>query len=81
MKRFCVISLLLAFSGCTDAFRSSIYAYGDKAEIECYSGGKLVYKGKSTGRMATVEGSDGWQFREEGTDKFVRVSGDCIIKN
>ncbi len=67
--------------GCTDAKRASWAAYDSSASILCYSGGEVVYDGRSSGRIATVEGSDGWEFQEEGSGDFIRVSGACVIRN
>lgn len=76
-----VLSMTFFFSGCTDAERSSLSAFGDAAHITCYSGGKVIYEGDSTGKIATVSGSDGWEFRDAKTHKFIRVSGQCVIVN
>jgi len=76
-----VLFVLLVVVGCTDTDRASISALGDAGHIKCYSGGKLIYEGTSTGRMQTVQDSDGWEFKDASTGKFVRVSGDCIIEN
>lgn len=73
-----VISLLYS---CTDTDRASFGAYGTPGHIQCYSGGKLIYEGDSSGRIQTVQNSDGWEFKEAETGKFIRVSGDCLIKN
>lgn len=72
---------LLLLAGCTDSSLSSLGAYGSPALIRCFSGGLLIYDGKSTGRVAKVEQSDGWEFREAGTNNFVRVSGACIVRH
>jgi hypothetical protein len=79
------ILLIALFSGgilaCTDTDRASIVAFGSPGHIQCYSGGALIYEGDSTGRIQTVTNSDGWEFQEAKTGKFVRVSGACVIKN
>lgn len=75
----CIILVLFMF-GCTDAaWDSSVGKLGVPATIECYSGIKLIYKGKSTGAIKSPESSDGYQFREQGTDKFMEVSGNCVM--
>ena len=68
-------------SGCTDASRSSLGSYGDPAEVKCYSGGVMIYNGKSTGKVASTSQSDGWEFRDAASHRFVRVSGDCVVVN
>lgn len=68
-------------AGCSDATRAKITAIGSPGEITCYSGGQVIYHGKSTGKIQTESGSDGWFFLEEGTGKLIRVSGSCVIKN
>ena len=67
--------------GCTDAKMKQFTTLGSPGDIICYSGGKEIYKGRSTGKIATEQGSDGWFFQEETTGKLIRVSGDCVIKN
>lgn len=73
--------ILFALVACTDTARASWGALGTPGHITCYSGGKAIYEGDSTGRIATVEQSDGWEFKEKGTGNFIRVSGDCVIRN
>lgn len=80
MRYFWLLTLL-ALSACTDATTASWGALGDPAEVICYSGGKEIYRGKSTGKVATTSQSDGWEFKEAGTGNFIRVSGDCIVRN
>lgn len=80
-KIFAFVIFSLFIFGCTDSGRSRLYAYGKEGTIQCYSGGKLIYEGISTGKLQTVSNSDGWEFREKGTADFIRVSGDCIIRN
>jgi hypothetical protein len=79
MKR--VVIFALAISGCTDARIAEITSLGSPGEITCYSGGKVIYEGKSTGKIASEEKSDGWLFKEESSGKLIRVSADCVIKN
>jgi hypothetical protein len=45
-----------------------------------YSGGVLVEDYISTGKVATIDSSDGWQFVDEKTGLFVRVGGDVVIE-
>jgi hypothetical protein len=73
--------LTLMLVGCTDAKLKQLTTLGSPGEIKCYSGGKEIYTGKSTGKIATEQGSDGWYFQEAGTNQLVRVSGDCVIRN
>lgn len=67
--------------GCTDATTASWGALGSPADITCYSGNIVTYKGRSTGKVATVTQSDGWEFKDATTGRFVRVSGACVILN
>lgn len=78
-----VFSLILgaALAGCTDGNIARFSALGDAGHITCYSGGTVIYDGKSTGKIGSEESSDGWYFMEEGTKKLIRVSGDCVIRN
>lgn len=78
MKRliFC-----FAISGCTDATMAHLSAIGDTAHVRCYSGGSLFYDGHSTGVVKATSQSDGWEFKDAETGKFVRISGPCVIEN
>jgi len=76
---FAVVCLLVI--GCTDTNIANLSSYGSKGHIQCYSGGKLIYEGDSTGKLQTVETSDGWEFKDAKTGNFIRVSGDCIVFN
>jgi len=81
MKRNLVFLSFAFLAGCTDSTIAGITALGSSGSIVCYSGGKVIYDGMSTGKIMTVEHSDGWEFKDEKTKKFVRVSGDCLIQN
>jgi hypothetical protein len=80
MKYSIILAAILTL-GCTDTKRASIAAYGSSAEVTCYSGGQVVYKGHSSGRVESTQNSDGWEFKDDSTGKFMRVSGDCIVSN
>ena len=56
-------------------------ALGSSGHITCYSGGKIIYDGESTGKISTDHHSDGWYFEDAATKSLVRVSGQCVIKN
>ena len=72
---------LLALTGCTDAaWDSAVGKLGVSASVKCYSGMQLIYEGVSTGAIKSPQASDGYQFRERGTNKFLEVSGNCIIQ-
>lgn len=72
---------VLSLAACTDAKMKQFTSLGSPGEIVCYSGALEIYRGKSTGKIATEQGSDGWFFQEEGTGKLIRVSGACVIRN
>ena len=81
MKFFLIAIMFLFFVGCTDAQWSQVKTLGNSGHVRCYSGGKLIYDGWSTGKTSTESQSDGWYLRDKATDKLVRVSGDCLIEN
>jgi uncharacterized lipoprotein YajG len=81
MKKLIVLAAVTLLAGCTDATISGITSLGSPADITCYSGNMVIYHGRSTGKVATVENSDGWEFRDAATQRFVRVSGPCVVLN
>jgi len=73
------IMLAAMTSGCTDAGWGKLTALGNAADVECYSGGKLIYKGRSTGKVQSEANSDGYYFKDKKDGKVKEVSGNCII--
>ena len=76
---FILIILSLILVSCTDAERGKFASLGNLAIIECYSGEKLIYSGKSTGKVQSESNSDGYYFRDEKSGKLMEVSGNCVI--
>ena len=77
MKILWVLVVLLV--SCTDGTIGKLTSYGDSRSIVCYSGGKLIYEGRSTGKIKSEQNSDGYYFVEQGTKKLMEVSGNCVI--
>lgn len=71
--------MVFAFTSCTDGLRSKIGSFGDSRSIDCYSGVKLIYSGRSTGKIQSEANSDGYYFKEERSGKLIEVSGNCVI--
>lgn len=80
MRTLSLLFVLLA-AGCSNAEIAQWSSLGDAGEITCYSGGVVIYSGRSTGKISTEAQSDGWYFQDASTGKLVRLSGDCVIKN
>lgn len=76
-----MIALILTLLACSDTDIAHMKSMGESGHITCFSGGQIIYEGDSTGKIATVEKSDGWEFMDAKTDRLVRVSGDCLIRN
>ena len=65
--------------GCSDANMAKFGNYGSGATIKYYSGGTLIYSGKSTGKVLSEANSDGYFFKETSTGQLKEVSGNCVI--
>jgi hypothetical protein len=78
MRMFLMV-MVLALGGCTDT-TSSKNNYEDPAEVKCYSGGKIIYEGASVGRVVSERGYY-WKFLEKGSGDFVRITGECVVRN
>lgn len=76
-----IVAVVMFAAGCTDTARSRLAALGQPGEVTCYSGGKEIYHGFSTGKVFNAQESDGYEFQEAGTNKLVRITADCIVKN
>ena len=82
MKRLSIIvglASLFTLAGCTDAQIGKLKALGSSAEITCYSGTKMIFDGRSTGKVSSSEHSDGYYFTDAKDGKLREVSGNCVI--
>jgi hypothetical protein len=75
-----IVSFII-IAGCTDAEVAQWGSLGSSGHITCYSGGAVIYDGQSSGKIFSESSSDGWYFNDAKTNRLVRVSGDCVIKN
>ena len=74
--------LAMAIIACTDAERANWATLGDKGTVTLYGcDGKVINSWISTGKISTESGSDGWNFKDSITGKFIRVSGTVVIEN
>ena len=79
MRKLFIVGAVLAAS-CTDTQMSELSAYGDPANVTCYSGGVVVFEGRSTGKVSSSTSSDGYLFRDASTRRLTEVSGDCVLQ-
>lgn len=78
MKKLLVlVGLLLA--GCSDASRAQFGFLGGPADVTCYSGGRVIYVGRSTGKVTS--GGYGLYFQESVSLRVIRVFGACVVRN
>ncbi len=77
MKILLLLSLLSLIS-CSDADKGAYSALGKTREVKCYSGGKLIYSGSTTGKIENEGHSDGYYFTDI-AGEYVEVSGDCLF--
>lgn len=74
-----VLATVTLLVGCTDADFGKFAALGDSATVKCWSGGILIFDGKSTGKVKSEASSDGYFFKDAKDNKFKEVSGNCVI--
>ncbi len=78
--RFYLLTALLVLCGCTDGVIGKLKSYGKGAHIICYSGGKEIYKGESTGKVLSEQNSDGYYFVDKRTGAMMEIAADCVFK-
>lgn len=81
MNKIIISLMCFVMVGCTDGKWKQVTSIGESAKITCYSGGKVIYDGLSTGKVHAEHDSDGWYFEDASTHRLIRVSGDCLIVN
>ena len=89
MRNFLILALVAIGSvACTDAERGKYAVLGNSSEVTCYSGGKVYFHARSTGKVSNEQNSDGffakWTDLDEegkptGKPYYASVSGDCKI--
>lgn len=79
-KILLIVILVLCTASCTDTGRAHLQAWSSSAEIKCYSGDKLIFDGKSTGKVQNAAHSDGYEFMDASDKRLTQVSGNCIVK-
>lgn len=79
---------LLSLFGCTEAERGKYAVLGNSAEVTCYSGGKVYFHARSTGKVSNEQNSDGFfarwtdvdaQGKPTGKPYYASISGDCKV--
>lgn len=86
MKTILLFLALVSFSGigCSDEPVGKIVEIpkvevsNHSTDLECYSGGVLIYKGSSIGKIRIHHSGGAYQIKDrtDGKEKF--VSGDCV---
>jgi hypothetical protein len=79
MKTIGILLTLLILSGCSAADRAEFKSLGNDARVKCWSGDTVIYDGKSTGKVYSPDGSDGYRFMDSKTSQLTEVSGNCVI--
>jgi hypothetical protein len=80
MKTLFSLAVGLVVAGCTDADMAHFSQLGDESEVQCFSGGQVIYSGTSTGKIQSDQSEDGLYFMEKESGKFVRLYADCVVK-
>jgi hypothetical protein len=80
MKKLIALSVLvITFASCTDATRAKLGGYGDTYTIKVMSCDTIITY-KSSGKVISENGSDGYYFNDVTTGKLIEVSGTVIIE-
>ena len=78
-KILCALIFSVFGVSCTDAQRGKILSLGGSASIKCYSGGVVIYEGRSTGKVSSESQSDGYYFVDKTDGKAREINADCVI--
>ena len=78
-KLMFVFVTIIGLSACTDAGMGKITSLGSSASVKCWSGGEVIFDGRSTGKVLSEQSSDGYYFRDTRDGKMKEVSGNCVI--
>lgn len=74
-----VLLVLIVTVSCSTSSLKRGFNYGNSGTVTCWSGGTVIYSGRSYGRIESSTQSDGYYFIDDKTKVLVEVSGDCVI--
>lgn len=80
MNKILILFCILFLTSCSDAKFSKFTRFYKEVNVICYSGGKTIYEGYSTGQIESIHNSDGWYFEDKSTRNLIIISGDCVFK-
>lgn len=75
---FAVLAVVLILASCSDASLDKATRFNEPQEITCYSGGQVVFKDVSTGRVEESRGGAGLYYRSKNTGELVQLYLDCL---
>lgn len=78
MKTLITLIAITFLASCTDSAKGRFGAYGNTANIKCYSGGDVIYSGQSTGKVSMSQ-SGYMKFNDKQTQKYTVIKADCVI--
>lgn len=81
MKK-CLLYLasILILHGCNDVTGAeNRVVVSHPGNIQCYSGGTLIYSGNSAGDITGDATTDAYVFTDQDSQKLTAVTGDCVV--
>ena len=78
-KLIALLVLVITFASCTDATRAKLGGYGDTFTVKVVACDTIITY-KSSGKVISENGSDGYYFNDAVTGKLIEVSGNVIIE-
>lgn len=79
MKIAIVFLLAFGVAACTDSEWANLSSYGEPHIVELYSGAQMMASWESTGKVECTDGGI-CQFMDAKTGKFVRTTGDVVVR-
>lgn len=79
MKMLMLVLLMSTVVSCSDASKGRLFSIGEGRNIKCYSGGVLIYEGKTTGMVQNETNSDGYYFTDT-NGEYIEINAECIFR-
>lgn len=73
-----IVAIVFLLASCSDASLDKATRFNEPQEITCYSGGQVVFKDISTGRVEESRGGAGLYYRSKNTGELVQLYLDCL---
>ncbi len=69
---------LFVLTSCGDSQKDELSILSQSRQVKCYSGGIIIYEGRTTSKISNEKNSDGYYFMDT-NGQFIEINAECIF--